>query len=139
MPHVIVKMYAGRTDIQKFQFAEAITRAAMAGTECTRNAASVSVEDVPQGEWVAAVYNPDIAGKADTLYKKPGHSPGWCIAISGRLYTPGSTRVSGGRASASDLLEFQASIHSGNPRQKLGSMKQSLKHALHRRDAQRLV
>ena len=76
MPHVIVKMYAGRTETQKFQLAEVITRAVMAGTECTRNAVSVSVEDVPPAKWVDAVYTPDIAGKADTLYKKPGYSPG---------------------------------------------------------------
>ncbi len=75
MPHVIVKMYAGRSDTQKFQLAEAITRAVMAGADCTRNAVSVSVEDVQPGAWTEAVYRRDILGRPDTLYKKPGYNP----------------------------------------------------------------
>jgi 4-oxalocrotonate tautomerase len=75
MPHVIVKMYAGRSDTQKFQLAEAIAKAVVAGAGCTRNAVSVGIEDVPAGQWVDAVYKPDILRKPETLYKKPGYDP----------------------------------------------------------------
>jgi 4-oxalocrotonate tautomerase len=75
MPHVIVKMYAGRSDTQKFQLAEAITKALMASADCTRGAVSVGIEDVPPEAWTDAVYKPDIVAKPATLYKKPGYIP----------------------------------------------------------------
>lgn len=75
MPHVIVKMNAGRSVTQKTELAEAITKVVMTGAGCTRDAVSVSIEDIPPGEWTDAVYRPDILGKPDTLYKKPGYNP----------------------------------------------------------------
>ena len=41
---------------------------------CDENAVSVSIEDVAAGDWTAKVFTPDIRGKADTLYKKPGYA-----------------------------------------------------------------
>jgi 4-oxalocrotonate tautomerase len=35
----------------------------------------VVIEDIGQGEWTEKVYEPDIAGKPDTLYKKPSYAP----------------------------------------------------------------
>ncbi len=47
----------------------------MATANCAEPAVSVSIEDVEPSDWVETVYKPDIIGKADTLYKKPGYDP----------------------------------------------------------------
>ena len=75
MPHVIVKLAAGRSEKQKARIAEAVTKAIMTTTENGEAAVSVSIEDVQPSDWVEAVYKPDIFGKPDTLYKKPGYDP----------------------------------------------------------------
>lgn len=75
MPHVIIKMYAGRSDEQKRALAEAVTRAVMAGAGCAERSVSVSIEDVRPDDWAEAVYRPDIAAKPDQLFKKPGYDP----------------------------------------------------------------
>ena len=46
MPHVIVKLYAGRSEQQKAKLAEEVTKAIMIGANCTEEAVSVSIEDV---------------------------------------------------------------------------------------------
>ena len=35
---------------------------------------SVGFEEVDADDWAEQVYQPDIVGKADTIYKKPGYS-----------------------------------------------------------------
>jgi 4-oxalocrotonate tautomerase len=75
MPHVIIKLQSGRSEQQKARIAEEITKAVMTGANCAEQSVSVSVEDVEPGDWVEKVYKPDIIGKADTLYKKPGYDP----------------------------------------------------------------
>ena len=75
MPHVIVKLYSGRTDQQKSRLAELVTKAIMDGASCGEAAVSVAIEDVAPDQWGEKVYKPDIAAKPDTLYKKPGYSP----------------------------------------------------------------
>jgi hypothetical protein len=30
---------------------------------------------VPPGDWVVKVFKPEIAGKTDKLFKKPGYNP----------------------------------------------------------------
>jgi 4-oxalocrotonate tautomerase len=72
MPHVIVKMFPGRSDAQKVRIAEAITRAVMVEAKCSEDAVSVGIEDVAPGDWDEVVFKPDIEGKAGTLFKKPG-------------------------------------------------------------------
>ena len=75
MPHVIVKLYSGRSEQQKAGIAEAVTQAIMASTGNAADTVSVSIEDVAPNEWAEKVYKPDIQGKPDTLYKKPGYEP----------------------------------------------------------------
>jgi 4-oxalocrotonate tautomerase len=75
MPHVIVKLHSGRSDQQKARLAGEITKAVMAGANCGEDAVSVSIEDVEPNDWVEQVYKPDIIGRADKLYKKPGYDP----------------------------------------------------------------
>ena len=75
MPHVIVKLSAGRSEQQKATIADEVTRAVMATAKCDEDAVSVSIEDVAPGDWVETVYKPDIVGKWDKVYKKPGYTP----------------------------------------------------------------
>jgi 4-oxalocrotonate tautomerase len=75
MPHVIVKMLSGRSDKQKQQLAEEITKVVMKHTGNTEDAVSVSVEDIERKDWTERVYKPDIASNWDKLYKKPGYNP----------------------------------------------------------------
>jgi 4-oxalocrotonate tautomerase len=75
MPHVIVKLYSGRSEQQKAKLAEEVTKAIMTGANVTEQAVSVSIEDVTPDDWTEKVYKPDIVGKPDTIYKKPGYNP----------------------------------------------------------------
>ena len=75
MPHVVVKLYAGKTEQQKQKLAEEITRAMIVALNSTEPSISVAIEDVQPSEWVETVYKPEIIGKSDTLYKKPGYNP----------------------------------------------------------------
>lgn len=75
MPHIVVKMYAGRSEAQKAKIAEALTRALMAADGCAERSVSVAIEDVPPADWGRAVYDAEIAPQLDRLYKKPGYKP----------------------------------------------------------------
>ena len=74
MPHVIVKLAAGRSEAEKFSLAEEITRAVTRTLDYGPDAVSVSIEDVAPEGWAEHVFIPDIIDKADTLYKKPGYN-----------------------------------------------------------------
>lgn len=75
MPHVIIKMYAGRSDEQKRALAEAVAGAVVAAANCAERSVSVSIEDVQPEDWTEQVYGPDIAAKPDQLFKEPGYDP----------------------------------------------------------------
>jgi 4-oxalocrotonate tautomerase len=75
MPHVIVKLYAGRSEKDKMRLADAVTKAVMSTLNYGEEAVSVGVEDVKPEHWAETVYKPDILGKSETLYKKPGYNP----------------------------------------------------------------
>ena len=75
MPHVIVKMYSGRSEEQKQNLAEAVTKAIMASTGNSEDSISVSIQDVASSDWTDAVYKPDIENGEAKLYKRPGYGP----------------------------------------------------------------
>lgn len=75
MPHIIVKMYSGRSEEQKQKLAEAVTKAVMASTGNGEEAVSVSIEDVAPSDWTEKVYKPDIENGSGKLYKRPGYGP----------------------------------------------------------------
>ena len=75
MPHVIVKMYAGRSEGQKKQLAEAVTEAVTSTLHYGDESVSVVIEDVAPERWVEDVYKPDILGNVENIYKKPGYDP----------------------------------------------------------------
>ena len=73
MPHVVVKPWPGKSEKLKAKLAEEITRAVMSVLNYGEESVSVAMEEVPAGEWMAKVYNPDILGKPQQIYKKPGY------------------------------------------------------------------
>ncbi len=74
MPHVIVKLYSGRSEKEKSKLADEVTKAVMATLNTGEEAVSVGIEDVKPEHSVATVYKPDILGKSGTIYKKPGYN-----------------------------------------------------------------
>lgn len=75
MPHIVVKMYTGRSDADKVRLAEALTKAMIETLGSSEKSISVGIEDVKPEDWGAKVYRPDIAGKLDTIFKAPGYEP----------------------------------------------------------------
>lgn len=75
MPHIIVKLYAGRSELQKAEIAEAVTQALMDSAGSAERSISVVIEDVSPEDWADKVYKPDILDKPEQLYKKPGYTP----------------------------------------------------------------
>lgn len=75
MPHVHIKMIAGRTQQQKQALAKATTEALISTLGSTEDSVSVAIEDIAKDDWTAAVYVPDIQGKSELIYKRPGYDP----------------------------------------------------------------
>lgn len=75
MPHVIVKLYSGKSEQVKQALAQAITEAVTNSLGYGEDSVSVGIEDVEPSEWTDQVYKPDIIAKAQTIYKKPGYRP----------------------------------------------------------------
>ncbi len=75
MPHVVVKLAPGSSEEQKKQLAEEIVRDVMRTLDRKEEVVSVALEEVDPKDWTDKVYIPDIQGKWDTLYKKPGYNP----------------------------------------------------------------
>ena len=73
MPHIVVKLYKGRSEAQKQKIAAEITRAIIRSADCSEESVSVSIEDVLPADWDREVFEPEIAGRTGTLYKKPGY------------------------------------------------------------------
>jgi 4-oxalocrotonate tautomerase len=73
MPHVIVKLWPGKSEQQKRRLAETITRDVAAVLNYGDESVSVALEEISPAEWREKVYHPDIVAKAATLYKKPGY------------------------------------------------------------------
>jgi 4-oxalocrotonate tautomerase len=75
MPHVIVKLWPGKSEQQKARLAEAITKDVMSALHYGEESISVAFEEVPSKDWAEKVYRPDIHAKWNTVYKKPGYNP----------------------------------------------------------------
>lgn len=74
MPHVIVKLWPGKSERQKKRLADAITRDVMDALDYGEESVSVALEEIPAAKWAEKVYRPDIVQNADRLYKKPGYA-----------------------------------------------------------------
>ena len=75
MPHVIVKLWPGKSEQQKTRLAEAITKDVMEILHYGDESVSVALEEVKARDWLEKVYKPDILSKWDNVYKKPGYDP----------------------------------------------------------------
>jgi 4-oxalocrotonate tautomerase len=75
VPHVVVKMYPGRSEHQKTQLAKAFVKDVMVFANVGEDAVSVAIEEVAPGDWAERVYKPDILNSPGKLYKNPGYNP----------------------------------------------------------------
>jgi 4-oxalocrotonate tautomerase len=75
MPHVIVKLYPGRSEEQKIKLAGEIVKDVVAIAKCDEKSVSVAFEEVAKEDWAEKVYRVDILNKKDSLYKEPEYNP----------------------------------------------------------------
>ena len=73
MPHVIVKLWPGKSDQQKARLADKIANDVMDVLNYSEESVSVGFEEIRSQDWKEKVYKPDIQDKWDKLYKKPGY------------------------------------------------------------------
>ncbi len=74
MPHIIVKLWPGKSEKQKTKLAEEITQSVMSTLHYGEESVSVAFEEVESKDWALQVYQADIVGHEDKLYKKPGYT-----------------------------------------------------------------
>ncbi len=74
MPHVIVKMWPGKSEKQKARLAEAITRDVMDILHYGDESVSVAIEEIKARDWAEQVVRSDIKKNWDKLYKEPGYT-----------------------------------------------------------------
>jgi 4-oxalocrotonate tautomerase len=75
MPHIIVKLFPGRTREQKQRLADEIVKDVVAIAKCAEKSVSVAFEEIEEKDWIEKVYTPDIQDKKDSLIKEPGYKP----------------------------------------------------------------
>ena len=75
MPHVIVKLWPGKSDDQKRELSEAIVRDVTGIFGYGEESVSVGFEEFAPHDWTARVFNPDILHKWGSLTKQPGYGP----------------------------------------------------------------
>lgn len=74
MPHIIVKLWPGKSEGQKQQLADAITKDVMDVFHYGEESVSLAMEEIKPQDWSEKVYKPEILNKGATLYKKPGYT-----------------------------------------------------------------
>jgi len=74
MPHVVVKLWPGKSKQQKVHLAEAIAKDVMSILHYGEESVSIAIEEVKSQDWAEKVYKPDIQQKWDTLHKKPRYT-----------------------------------------------------------------
>ncbi len=52
-----------------------VTKAALTMLNYGEDSVSGRIEDVEPRDWAEKVFKPDILGKPETIYKKPGYTP----------------------------------------------------------------
>jgi 4-oxalocrotonate tautomerase len=75
MPHVIIKLWPGRSEEQKMELANRISNTLKETINVSEDSISIAFEEIPKEVWVKEVYNPDIIDKESLLYIKPGYTP----------------------------------------------------------------
>jgi len=75
MPHIIVKLYPGKSEEAKVRLAAQIVSAVVTTLNCGEQSVSVAMQEVKPEDWGETVYKPDIADNWANLYKQPGYNP----------------------------------------------------------------
>jgi 4-oxalocrotonate tautomerase len=73
MPHVIVKLWPGKSEKQKARLAEVIAKDVMDVLGYGEESVSVAMEEVEPQDWAEKVYKPDVVNKSEQLYRRPGY------------------------------------------------------------------
>ena len=71
MPHIVVKMYKGRTQEQKQKLSVEIKDALMRSIGCGEEHISLDIVEYAPENWTEEVYEPEIKANWDRLYIKP--------------------------------------------------------------------
>ena len=74
MPHIVIKLWPGKSDQQKIRVTELIVKDVMEALGSKEDSISVAIEEVHPDDWQEQVCKPDIINNADKLYKKPGYT-----------------------------------------------------------------
>ena len=74
MPHVIVKLWTGKSEQQKVRLAERIVEDVTKVLNYGEESVSVAFQEVEPQDWADKVYKPDIVHNSEQLYKKPGYT-----------------------------------------------------------------
>jgi len=73
MPHVIVKLWPGKSEQRKKRLAEAIIRDVTSILHYGEASVSVALEEIKPDAWAEKVYRAELKNNLDKLYKKPGY------------------------------------------------------------------
>lgn len=71
MPHVIVKLWPGKSEAQKKRLAERITQNVMDFFGYGDESVSVATQEIGSRDWAEKVHKPDIVECAGKLCKQP--------------------------------------------------------------------
>jgi 4-oxalocrotonate tautomerase len=71
MPHLIVKMWPGKSEQQKTRLAEQIAKDVITILHYGEESVSVAIEEVQSQDWADEVYKPDIQEKWDKFTRSP--------------------------------------------------------------------
>ena len=74
MPHIIVKLWPGKSEEQKVRLTEEIVKDVAKVLNYGEESVSVAIEEVEPQDWAEKVYRPDIINNPEKLYKKPGYT-----------------------------------------------------------------
>jgi 4-oxalocrotonate tautomerase len=70
MPHVIVKLWPGKSEAQKTRLADAITKSVMGILHYGDESVSVAFEEIGSKDWAEKVFKPDVQAKWKTLLQE---------------------------------------------------------------------
>jgi 4-oxalocrotonate tautomerase len=74
MPHVIVKLWPGKSEEQENRLAEEITKDVMEVLNYGAESVFVALQEIESQHWEEKVYRSDILAQAGNLYKKPDYT-----------------------------------------------------------------
>ena len=74
MPHVIVKLWPGKSEQQKARLAEEIVKDVMKVLNYAEESVSVAIEEIKPEDWAEKVYKPEILDNPKRLYNEPGYT-----------------------------------------------------------------